>query len=246
EAPEGQTKLTTIYNATTEVASAILTAVSTTIVSFLPVFTLEAAEGKLFGPLAYTKTFALIAALIFTLIIMPAFAHWIFSMKKGKGRTERYLNYLLVIVGPVIAFTIWAWAGWVLFGFGLINVLLFHYPEKFGKHRNLMLVGFTVVAVVWLLTTEWVPLGVSNSIVLNFLFIAVIIAFVLGAFALFIRFYPKILLWCLNHKAAFLTVPATIILIGTMVWLGFDKVFGILPKITDQTRLEEGRVGKLL
>jgi copper/silver efflux system protein len=44
DAPEGQSKLKTIYLATTEVASAILTAVSTTIVSFLPVFTLQAAE----------------------------------------------------------------------------------------------------------------------------------------------------------------------------------------------------------
>src|SRR5690606_23797887 len=75
-APAGQSKLKTVYEATTEVASAIVTAVSTTVVSFLPVFTLEAAEGKLFGPLAYTKTFALVAALIFTLVIMPAFSHW--------------------------------------------------------------------------------------------------------------------------------------------------------------------------
>ncbi|RQW06946.1 efflux RND transporter permease subunit, partial [candidate division KSB1 bacterium] len=174
EAPTGQVKLKTIFDATTEVASAILTAVSTTIVSFLPVFTLQAAEGKLFGPLAWTKTFALVAALIFTLIIMPAFAHWVFSIKKGKGNFERYFNYLLIIAGPVVAFAVWHWAGWALFGFGLVNVLLFHFPERFGKHRNLMLVGLTVVTVAWLLTVEWVPLGVSNSALINFLFIAVI------------------------------------------------------------------------
>ena len=61
EAPPEQPLITTVYNASAEVSSAILTAVATTIVSFLPVFTLQAAEGKLFGPLAYTKTFALIA-----------------------------------------------------------------------------------------------------------------------------------------------------------------------------------------
>jgi copper/silver efflux system protein len=81
ESGDKKSKLVIIYEATTEVASAILTAVLTTIVSFLPVFTLQAAEGKLFGPLAYTKTFALIAALIFTLIIMPTFAHWLFGAK---------------------------------------------------------------------------------------------------------------------------------------------------------------------
>ncbi|MDX1409317.1 MAG: efflux RND transporter permease subunit, partial [Saprospiraceae bacterium] len=64
ESPPGQSLRDTIYNATMEVASAVMTAVATTIVSFLPVFTLEAAEGKLFRPLAFTKTFALIAAII--------------------------------------------------------------------------------------------------------------------------------------------------------------------------------------
>ena len=44
-----------------EVGPAILTAVTTTIVSFIPVFTMEAAEGKLFRPLAFTKSFALLA-----------------------------------------------------------------------------------------------------------------------------------------------------------------------------------------
>ena len=56
--------LTTIYEATMEVASAVITAVATTVISFLPVFAMEAAEGKLFRPLAFTKTFALIASII--------------------------------------------------------------------------------------------------------------------------------------------------------------------------------------
>ena len=84
EAPPSQSLNTTVYNASTEVAPAILTAVSTTIVSFLPVFTLQAAEGKLFGPLAYTKTFALVSALIITLFMMPTFAYWLFSLKADR------------------------------------------------------------------------------------------------------------------------------------------------------------------
>ncbi len=64
EASPGQKLIDTIYNAASEVSSAIVTAVATTIVSFIPVFTMEAAEGKLFRPLAFTKTFALIASLI--------------------------------------------------------------------------------------------------------------------------------------------------------------------------------------
>jgi copper/silver efflux system protein len=84
EAPPGQKLITTIYNGASEVSSAILTAVSTTIVSFIPVFTMQAAEGKLFGPLAFTKTFALIAALIVSLFILPMLAHWFFGAKIKK------------------------------------------------------------------------------------------------------------------------------------------------------------------
>ncbi|MFT6722603.1 MAG: Cu(I)/Ag(I) efflux system membrane protein CusA/SilA, partial [Flavobacteriaceae bacterium] len=47
-----------IYNATAEVSGAILTAVLTTIISFVPIFTMIGAEGKLFRPLAFTKTMA--------------------------------------------------------------------------------------------------------------------------------------------------------------------------------------------
>ncbi len=81
EAPPGQKLINTVYDGAAEVSSAILTAVSTTIVSFIPVFTMQAAEGKLFGPLAFTKTFALVAALIVSLIFLPSFAHWVFGAK---------------------------------------------------------------------------------------------------------------------------------------------------------------------
>ena len=50
-------------------------------ISFLPVFTMEAAEGKLFKPLAYTKTFALVASIIVAITIIPPLAHTLFSIK---------------------------------------------------------------------------------------------------------------------------------------------------------------------
>ncbi len=64
-----------------EVSGAIITAMLTTIVSFLPVFAMQAQEGKLFHPLAFTKTFALISALILGLILLPTLAYFAFSIK---------------------------------------------------------------------------------------------------------------------------------------------------------------------
>lgn len=57
-----------------EVASAVVTAVGTTIVSFLPVFFLSGRDYKLFAPLAYSKTFAMVAALLVAIFIVPLLA----------------------------------------------------------------------------------------------------------------------------------------------------------------------------
>jgi len=76
-----------IFKAVTEVSGAVVTAVSTTVVSFLPVFTMIGAEGKLFKPLAYTKTFALVVSVIIALTILPVLAH-LFLGKKYKKPLE--------------------------------------------------------------------------------------------------------------------------------------------------------------
>lgn len=258
EAPGGQSMLTTVYNASTEVATAILTAVSTTIVSFLPVFTLQEAEGKLFGPLAYTKTFALIAALIITLLMMPAFAHWLFSIKARKDKYRHYLNILLIIIGFISLWWI-VWGGVVLILLGF-NGLIYHLYKNSNtpdflffknikderllsffklmvKYHDAITIGIVTAAVSWLLASEWLPLGVENSLILNFLFIILIIALVLGVFKVFIKFYPKILHWCLDNKKLFLAIPVFIILLGLNIWLGFDKIFGFIPKSFDSVGL---------
>ncbi|MFC3881302.1 efflux RND transporter permease subunit [Algoriphagus namhaensis] len=232
-APKGQSKLKTVYLATSEVSGAIITAVSTTIISFLPVFTLQAAEGKLFGPLAYTKTFALVSAVIFTLLIMPAFSHWAFSMKEIKGKLGRILNFSLLLLGPVVAFTMWAWGGWLLFAFGALNVLADQFPEKVQPKKNFATISITLLFVTWLLTGLWMPLGVSVSKLLNFGFIAFLLALVLGGFSGFIRIYPKILVWCLANKGKFILSPILVILLGTSAWLGFNRVFGFIPRSFD-------------
>ena len=79
EAPAEKSRLTVIYEAVTEVASAVATSVATTVVSFLPVFTMTGEAGRLFRPLAFTKTFALIASIIVALTIIPPIAHLLFK-----------------------------------------------------------------------------------------------------------------------------------------------------------------------
>ncbi|MFD2037674.1 efflux RND transporter permease subunit [Belliella marina] len=236
EFPESQkTKLQVIYEATTEVASAILTAVLTTIVSFLPVFTLQAAEGKLFGPLAYTKTFALIAALIFTLVFMPAFAHWVFGAKLKSGKYKAILNFGMLVLGMFLLFH-FPWAGVVLMAFSLNHLFHFYFPGKIanGKFKSWISMAIAVLAVTVLLAYEWRPLGLTQYVFTNFIFIGLVIGTVLGGFTLFIRYYSNLLRWCLENAKTFFILPLLIIFFAVNIWLGFGNVFGFVAKGFDQ------------
>lgn len=76
-----------IYDAATEVAPAVVTAVATTIVSFLPVFFLTGRDYRLFSPLAFTKTFAIAAAMITAVTIVPALSRLMLRSANYQKRT---------------------------------------------------------------------------------------------------------------------------------------------------------------
>ena len=103
-AREDESLLDVVHRACAEVGGAVLTAVLTTIVSFLPVFTMVAAEGKLFKPLAYTKTFALAGSVIVALIILPTLAQVLVAqrfrlplgLKKLTGKAGPFINRILI------------------------------------------------------------------------------------------------------------------------------------------------------
>ena len=94
-----ESKKESVYQGTKEVSGAVLTALATTVVGFLPVFAMEAAEGKLFKPLAFTKTFALIASMILALTVIPAIASMIFkSSEKHKPKITTIETVFLIII----------------------------------------------------------------------------------------------------------------------------------------------------
>lgn len=251
EAPPQQKLVTTIYNGSAEVAGAILTAVSTTIVSFVPVFTMQAAEGKLFGPLAYTKTFALFAALIVSLLILPSIAHAFFGFKLNNSKFRKAGNTLLILIGLALFYLDFIWAGTLLIslaGLALQKDYLkekgYTLPESIRPLYNHLEIIIVIAGVVWLLADYWRPLGASNSTLINFVFVASLVSLILGAFILLDSNYKKILNWCLDHKGAFLSIPAAVMLFGIMVWIGFATTFGLLPKVAGKIgwKLEKTKV----
>tara|TARA_R110002096_G_scaffold4954_10_gene23216 strand:- start:1300 stop:5100 length:3801 start_codon:yes stop_codon:yes gene_type:complete len=236
EASPGQKLIDTIYNAASEVSSAIVTAVATTIVSFIPVFTMEAAEGKLFRPLAFTKTFALIASLIVALIILPTLANWVFGIKINKNAKGKLLNALLIVGGLVVAIWVSLWGGLTLMAFGTAWFITEYSPKQNFITRNLSLI-ITVISVTWLLAKYWMPLGAGKSLPLNFIFVAIAVTVVLSLFYALERYYVKILNWCLANKIKFLLLPTFVILWGAVIWLGFNSIFGFVAKGFDKVNV---------
>jgi Cu(I)/Ag(I) efflux system membrane protein CusA/SilA len=94
-----------------------------------------------------------------------------------------------------------------------------------------------LILVALLLTADWEPLGPQRGLVRNFIFVGGLIGILMTLVLSFQWFYPSILRWCLNHKAAFLSLPALLLVMGAMIWLGFDRVFSFVPETLRQNRL---------
>jgi heavy metal efflux system protein len=83
-----------IRDAAQEVQRPVFFAIAIIITAYLPIFTLQAVEGRLFKPMAWTVAFALLGALTFSIIVAPVLASLLFS--KGAKEWENPLMGFLV------------------------------------------------------------------------------------------------------------------------------------------------------
>jgi Cu(I)/Ag(I) efflux system membrane protein CusA/SilA len=231
---KGRKLVTVIYDATVEVASAVFTALLTTVVSFLPVFAMQEAEGKLFRPLAFTKTFAMISALIIGLMIIPTLANIVFSIRIDRTRIRKVFNSVLIAAGLLFIMLFQSWPALVLIAIGINNLLEYKWPDNKKQYVNYINIGLTLLVVIWFMTVEWMPLGARNSRFTNLLFVIIVIAIVLGALIMVVRYYKSILQWCLIHKWKFLSIPIATVFFGIIIWQGFDKTFVFIPKASEK------------
>ncbi|MCA0931720.1 efflux RND transporter permease subunit [Lutimonas saemankumensis] len=222
-----------VFKATKEVSGAIVTAVLTTIISFIPVFTMIGAEGKLFRPLAFTKTFALIASLLVALFLIPPFAALIFRRKDQSKIFNLGGNALLIVLGST-ALYYGEILGLVLLGFALINLLrIYGYLLK-ERERHLK-IGLTSVTIVVALAAYWRPLGVQQSLLMNLIFVALICFGLLIVFRVFQHYYTRILNWALDNKLLFLSLPLGLLIIGFLIMKNTGKEF--MPALNEGTFL---------
>lgn len=226
---KGKAMVNLIYKAVSEVSGAIATAMITTIVSFLPVFAMEAQEGKMFSPLAYTKTYALASAFVLGLILLPTLSYILFSVRIDSKPIRKILNYILVAAGLLLSVLYGSIPALGLTAVGLNN-LLAHRWKKLGT-GNYINIGIALAVATYFLAEEWLPMGPQKGIFINLLFVAGCIAAILSLLWLLVIYYERILRWCLDNRWKFMLLPAVTILFGILIWKRVGQEF--MPSLNE-------------
>ena len=245
-APPDVPRLQVVHRAASEVGGAVLTAVATTVISFLPVFAMIGAEGKLFRPLAFTKTFALLASVVIALTVIPPVALLLFSARIS-GKKLRRILYGAVAAAGAAAAIYGLWLGSFLIVLAAVSLLFLalhslfrdRIPQRLGKFVP-WITSLLVAALVGLLLSRyWEPLGPERGLVRNFIFVGMLVGILLGFFQLFRLAYPSILRWTLAHKGIFLALVAVVLLCGFMAWQGFQRTLGWVPAVAETLGVEQ-------
>lgn len=228
-----------------EVAPAVVTSVLTTIVSFLPILGLSSSELKLFAPLVFTKTFAMLGALVLAIGLVPGAAWWVLRRQRAGGsalpagvtRRMRWRGFRAIRLREWIVLGLGAWlatrsllAGLFIMAFALLRLVRPWFAPEWARAARHGEHALAIAGVVLALTLDWLPLGPDRGWVLNLLFVGGLVLLVLGSFALFQRMYPRMLRHLLGHKLAFLSLPLLLVGLGLFAWLGAERWLGWLPQ----------------
>jgi copper/silver efflux system protein len=265
EADPDESRLEVVFRGAREVASAVVTAIATTVIGFLPVFTMTGAEGKMFTPLAFTWTFVLFSSVFVALTIVPVLMlllrarQTVGHHRSGRWRTQIVVSFAAalsvlgvwrgrpawVAAGAIVLAAILAWHGmqrWAPDGIRAGMARLRERTHRAGRALPSIGSVAAIILVIWLLARIWEPLGPERGLIRNLIFVGGLIGGLMASFFLLMRFYRHILGWTLAHKGLFLTLPVLLLLTGSSVWLGFDQVFGFIPAAIERAGMNPDRV----
>jgi Cu(I)/Ag(I) efflux system membrane protein CusA/SilA len=121
-----------IIDSSKEVGPALFYSLLIITLSFLPVFTLQAQEGRLFKPLAFTKTYSMAAAAVLSLTIVPVLMGYLIRGKIIPEERNPLNRFLITIYRPVINFVLRF--KWATIGAAIVILLLTIVPlERLGS-----------------------------------------------------------------------------------------------------------------
>jgi copper/silver efflux system protein len=208
-------RLDVILEGAYEVAPAVMTAVTTTIISFLPVFFLVGRDYRLFAPLAWTKTYAMVAAIIVAVLLVPALSRILLR----SSRASRLTAVMSGLGGGTLAALL---AGVWIRAEGAVRLA-----------RDWGLLDADAAALPWLLESG---IG-AGAFVLGFLAGWQISRERLrpieeNPVSRFIHWwYEPTLRLFLRFKTAFLLLPVSVVLIGAGAWLGLPTVLAPVDRM---------------
>ena len=215
-----ESRIEVIQKAAIEVAPAIVTAVSTTIVSFLPVFFLTGRDQRLFSPLAWTKTYAIVASLIVAITIVPALSSIFLRSSVSSRRTASLGGLSVAVLLGLLCQFVWGHrlVGWIGSFPTVANPIPLWLKDGISKWTflnpdSIPLFTLTTVAsligfgIGWWIFRERIRPIDSNPM------------------SAFIRFlYSARLRFALRRKMVMLAIPAIIIFVGAGAWIGFPTL----------------------
>jgi Cu(I)/Ag(I) efflux system membrane protein CusA/SilA len=115
-----------VRDSSKEVGPALFFSLLIITVSFLPVFTLEGQEGRLFKPLAFTKTFAMAAASLLSVTLVPVTMGLFIRGRIYRERSNPINRWLMALYGPVIRFVLRR--RWPVIGAAAVTLVLTGIP----------------------------------------------------------------------------------------------------------------------
>ncbi|MBC8205940.1 MAG: efflux RND transporter permease subunit [Kiritimatiellaeota bacterium] len=95
-----RSKAEVILDAAREVSRPVFFSIAIIIMVFLPIYTLQGVEGKMFTPMAFTITFALLGSMVTALILSPVLSYWL--VKQGEHKESRLVEKLKNVYRPLL------------------------------------------------------------------------------------------------------------------------------------------------
>nr|MBP9643616.1 CusA/CzcA family heavy metal efflux RND transporter [Budvicia sp.] len=99
---DNETRWAVITDAAVEVGPALFISLLIITLSFIPIFTLEGQEGRLFGPLAFTKTYAMAGAAVLAIVVIPILMGYWIRGKIPKESSNPLNRFLIRIYHPLL------------------------------------------------------------------------------------------------------------------------------------------------
>jgi copper/silver efflux system protein len=137
--PDGKERFEVVVAAAKSVGRPLFFSLLVITVSFIPVFSLEAQEGRLFRPLAFTKTFAMFFASVLGVVLVPVLMTWLIRGKITPEIKNPVNRFLIWVYQPLVNFVLrfrWSTIGLALVLLALTYIPVSHLGKEFMPPLN--------------------------------------------------------------------------------------------------------------